>query len=401
MTRSRPLALVFLIVFIDLMGFGIVIPILPLYGERYHPSPATLGLLLMTFSLMQFIFSPILGRLSDRYGRRPVLLISLAGTVIGYVIFAYQRSLTMLFLARLVDGISGGNIATAQAVISDITKPEERAKGMGLVGAAFGLGFIFGPAIGGRALAFGESAPGLVAAGMSAAAFILTAIALPETWPAERRRKLTSGHYPAFSLGPLRDALRLPQVGVLLLIYFLSTFAFANFEGTCSLFLERRFSYSPADVANTFVYIGVLAAFVQGTLIGRIVKLFGEQRLIVAGLALLVPAFLGLVAASTAAPLMLLLALLVLGTGLVNPSLSSLVSRLTPADQQGGMLGIYQSVASMGRITGPFWGAFSLERFGIPVPLVTAAMANAASAILALVVFLRWRSLARRDSSPA
>ncbi len=399
--NRRPLFLIFLIVFIDLMGFGIVIPILPLYGERYHPSPATFGLLVMTFSLMQFIFSPILGRLSDRFGRRPILLISLAGTVVGYVLFAYQRSLAVLFLARIVDGISGGNISTAQAVIADITKPEERAKGMGLVGAAFGLGFIFGPAIGGRALAFGDSGPGLFAAGLSAIAFLLTAVALPETWPPEKRDTANHGHQPMFSVKRLIDALHHPQIGILLVIFFLTTFAFANFEGTFSLFLEKRLSYGPAEVANLFVYIGILAALIQGVLVGRIVKRFGERSLIVSGLILLIPGFLGLIAISSGRQLMALLPALALGTGLVNPSLSSLVSRLSADHEQGGILGVYQSMASLGRIAGPFWGVYSLESHGIAFPYMTAALVTALAACMAFAVLFRWHSAGRPADVPA
>lgn len=401
--NRRTLGLIFLIVFIDLMGFGIVIPILPLYGERYHPSPALFGLLVMSFSLMQFIFSPILGRLSDQYGRRTILLTSLLGTVIGYLLFAFQRSLGMLFLARIVPGICGGNISTAQAVIADVTKPEERAKGMGLVGAAFGLGFIFGPAIGGLAIKhLGETAPGLFAAALTAIAFVLTAVALPETWPPERRANAApSNRRPAFSVGRLLGALEHPQIGILLVIFFLSTFAFANFEGTCSLFLERKFSYRPDEVAKLFVYIGILAVLIQGTLIGRLVKKFGERRLVLTGLVFLVPGFFGLILISTSSQLLALLPLLALGTGLVNPSLSSLVSRLSTADEQGGILGIYQSMASLARIAGPFWGVFSFERYGTAFPYVTAAMVSAIATGLATIVLLQWYSAGKPADGPS
>ena len=189
MKARSPLALVFLIVFIDLMGFGIVIPLLPLYGEAYHPTPVAFGFMMASYSLMQFLFAPVMGRISDRCGRRPVLLLSLAGTVAGYLLFALQDSFAMLVAARVAGGIMGANVATAQAVIADITGPEDRARGMGLIGAAFGLGFILGPALGGTAHRLGHSFPGLLAAALSATALILAWLTLPETWPPERRAR--------------------------------------------------------------------------------------------------------------------------------------------------------------------------------------------------------------------
>jgi len=389
--RKRTLLTVFLIVFIDLMGFGIVIPLLPLYGDQYHPSPVVFGMLMATYSLMQFIFAPVLGRFSDHFGRKPILLISLAGTVAGYILFGFQNSLLLLFLARALNGIAGANVATAQAVIADVTKPEERARGMGLVGAAFGLGFILGPAIGGAANQyFGQRAPGFFAAGLSLIAMILTAFALPETW-------LTGGHATGvraprhgwFSFKRLSEALRHPQIGLILVIFFFTTFAFANFESTFALFLNRRLKLDMAHVMYFFVFVGVLAAFIQGGLIGRLVKRFGERKLILAGSLLLVPGYILVLMAQSVPQLMVFLVFLALGAGFTSPALSSLVSRLSTAEEQGGILGIYQSIASLARITGPFWGVFAFKEFGENVPYYTAA------GVSLVVVWLAWIILGR------
>ncbi len=392
--NRKPLLTVFLIVFVDLMGFGIVIPLLPLYADRYHPSPAVFGLLMACYSLMQFIFTPVLGRLSDRFGRRPILLLSLAGTVTGYVLFGLQRSLPLLFVSRTVGGVMGANVATAQAVIADVTKPEERAKGMGLIGAAFGLGFIFGPAIGGVTVRLSESAPGFFAAALSLTALLLAAFLMPETWPAETRTQGKANRSSWFSIQRLTVALRHPQIGVLLVIFFLATFAFANFESTFALTLNKRMGLDPEQVMWLFVFVGVLAAIVQGGLIGRLVKRFGERRLILTGAVILVPGYLALIAAGTISQLFSVLPLLALGAGLTGPSLSSLVSRMSNADEQGGILGVYQSMASMARILGPFWGVFAFERLGMNFPYWTAAVVALLSTWLAAVVHSQARRAA-------
>jgi len=380
----NPLALVFLITFIDLMGFGIVIPLLPLYGKAYNPSPWAFGLLMATYSLMQFLFAPVMGRISDHFGRRPVLLLSLGGTVTGYLLFALQHSLPGLFLARIVGGIMGANVSTAQAVIADVTGPEDRARGMGLIGAAFGLGFILGPAIGGTSYRLGPSFPGFFAAGLSATALLLALWTLPETWTPERRAAAPAARRGWFSLAGLRRALSRPEVGAILLLFFLATFAFSNFEATFALLLQGRFGLSMAGVAYLFVFLGVLAAVVQGGLVGRLARRYGERRLVVAGALLLLPAYAALTRVATLPRLAVLLAFLALGAGLTGPSLSSLISRISSEDEQGGILGLYQSMASLARILGPFWGVFAFERFGPEAPYWTAAGAGAVVLILAL-----------------
>ena len=387
--RKRTLLLIFLVVFIDLMGFGIVIPLLPLYGDKYHPSPQVFGLLMATYSLAQFLFAPILGRLSDRFGRRPVLLVSLAGTVAGYLLFAFHRSLALLFLARAVGGLFGANVSTAQAVIADVTAPEERAKGMGLIGAAFGLGFILGPAIGGGALRLGEGAPGLFAAGLSFCAFLLAFFTLEETYPEERRTGELRVHRGWFTPVRLWKALTHPQLGLVLSTFFLATFAFANFESTFALTLKDRMGLDAQHVFWLFVFLGTLAAIIQGGLIGRLAKRFGERKLAVIGAALLVPGYLVLSEVHRVPALMGCLVLLALGAGLTNPTLSALASRLATADEQGGVLGIFQSLSSLARISGPFWGVFSFKEFGTSTPHLTAAAVCCLVFALALKLLFR------------
>jgi len=377
--RRGSLATLFAIVFIDLMGFGIVIPLLPLYGERYHPSALAMGMLLSAFSATQFAAAPVLGRLSDRFGRKPVLLFSLAGSVAGYLLFAAAHSLAMLFAARIIDGISGGNISTAQAYVADVTTPETRAKGMGMIGAAFGLGFVFGPAIAGVTVRWGEWAPGSAAAAMSALAFAAAAIFLRE--PVRSRVPAVERGLPA-----LGRALRNRSIAALLAVFFLLTFAFSNFEATFAQFLHDRLGATPSRVAFLFVYVGVLISVVQGGLIGPLTRAIGERRLVVAG-GFAVAAALAFLPAALSIPLvMAALVPLTLGIGATNPSLSSLVSKEARAEDRGTVLGAYQSASALGRILGPLWGEMAYFRFGRYGPHWTGAAVAGAAAIVSLTL---------------
>jgi DHA1 family tetracycline resistance protein-like MFS transporter len=382
--RQRPLAVIFAIAFIDLMGFGIVIPLLPLYGERYRPTPLSFGLLLSSYSALQFLFAPVLGRLSDRYGRKPILLLSLAGSAAGYVLFGLARSLSVLFAARIIDGISGGNISTAQAYVADVTEPEERARGMGMIGAAFGLGFIFGPAIAGFSLHLGESAPGFVAAGMSCAALVAAALFLEE--PARRTEEGSRLAARSVSGSDFLAAVRQPVVAGVLAVFFLATFAFANFEATFSQFLHDAHALPVARVSFVFTYIGVLIALVQGLLVPRVSRSLGEGRMAAAGLLMLAAGLLLLPLAPSVVLTMGVLVPLTVGIGLTNPSLSSLISKSVSADQRGGVLGVYQSMSSLGRILGPLWGEFVFFRLGPSGPHWTGGLFAGAAMLLSLIL---------------
>ena len=376
-SRRSLLVVVFLTVFIDLVGFGIVIPLLPLYAKAHDPSPLALGLLMASFSAMQFVFAPILGRLSDRFGRRPVVLLSLLGTVGSYLLFAFAHTMSGLFASRLLAGMTGGNIAAVQAIIADVTPAEERAHGMALVGMAFGLGFIFGPAIGGFMVQWGEPGPGLAAAALSATAFVWALLRLPETRP----EGLPARPLNILPVAALLRTFGRPGVGVFLFLSALTTTAFANFEATFALFLSMNFHLPPHKVAGAFVAVGLLGVLVQGGLIRPLVRRLGEVRVLVLGAALVLAGFLALLRADRLAILVPSVTILGVGIGITNPALSGVVSRRTSAGEQGEVLGAFQSMASLGRVAGPFWGADAFLRygpvgpFGAGVLLETAAFA--------------------------
>ena len=362
-----PLVIIFLTVFIDLLGFGIIIPLLPFYAESYGASAFKVGLLGTSFSLMQFLFSPVWGRLSDRVGRRPIILIGLAGSCLSYLVLALADSLAIIFFARIIGGIAGANIPTAQAYIADVTTPENRAKGMGLVGAAFGLGFIFGPALGGVLSHFGAAAPMWCASALCAANLLAAFFLLPESRHASPDR-VTLGRVEA-----LRRATRDRRLVLLLALYFIVTAAFSGFEATFALFSERRFGYTTATIGYLFAFIGATLALVQGVLVGRVVKRVGEAMLIpmaisVIGLGIGLVPFAGTVPALLGA-----VGTLAVGMGFNGPALSSMVSRLTHADDQGGMLGLASSLASLGRVVGPAWGGFLFDNLGMTTPYLSAA----------------------------
>ena len=359
--KRSPLLVIFITIFIDLVGFGIVIPVLPFYAEgtKFGATPREVGLLFASYSFMQLIFAPVLGRLSDKYGRRPILLISLLGTGLGFLILGFATTLWMLFLGRIIDGISGGNISTAQAYIADVTTKEDRAKGMGLIGAAFGLGFVFGPAIGGVLSRWGINVPFLFAGTLAFANAILLYFTLPETVTPDHpaRTSAASGR----GWGQLIVSLKNPRLGFVMTIYFLSIVAFSIMTAVFSLFMMFRLGYDAFHNGWVFAYVGVISAIIQGGLIGKLVKRFGEPALAVTGgllfsASLFVVPFIG--------PAIGLIGILstgavtAIGQALSGPSLSSLASKSAGAGEQGGVLGAMQSVASLARAVGPSLAAF-------------------------------------------
>ena len=356
MTRS-PLVVIFTTVFIDLVGFGIVIPVLPFYAEgtEFNATPRTVGLLFASYSIMQLFFSPLLGRLSDKYGRRPVLLISIIGTGIGFLILGFARTLWMLFVGRILDGISGGNISTAQAYIADITTKEDRAKGMGLLGAAFGLGFIFGPAIGGILSHWGIHVPFLFAAALSFANATLLYFTLPETVTADHPARVSAAR--GRGLTQVIYSLRQPRLGFILTIYFLFIVAFSIMTTSFSLYTMFRFGYDAHHNGYLFAYVGLIAVVIQGVLIGRLVRRFGELWLVIVGalffaISLFAVPFVGPNAGGLAA-LLIGGGIFSLGNSLSTPALNSLASKSVGPAEQGSVLGVTQSVASLARAVGP------------------------------------------------
>jgi DHA1 family tetracycline resistance protein-like MFS transporter len=360
MQRS-PLIVIFTTVFIDLVGFGIVIPVLPFYAEgtAFNATPRMVGLLFASYSIMQLIFSPVLGGLSDKYGRRPVLLLSIIGTGIGFLVLGFAQTLFMLFLGRILDGITGGNISTAQAYIADITTQENRAKGMGLIGAGFGLGFIFGPAIGGILSRWGIHVPFFFAAALCFANALLLYFRLPETVTADHPAKNRAAGGRSFR--HVLNSLKEPRLGFVLVIYFLFIVAFSIMTTAFSLYTMFRFGYDAQHTGYLFAYVGLIAVIIQGGLIGRLVKRFGELPLVIFGalcfaISLFAVPFVG-PAAGGLAGLLVGGGVFSMGNSLATPALTSLASKSAGPGQQGVVLGVTQSVASLARAVGPFLAA--------------------------------------------
>ena len=359
-----PLVIIFGIVFIDLVGFGIVIPVLPLYAKHFGASELTAGLLLGVYSLMQCICAPLLGRLSDRIGRRPVLLASIAGTAIGFVLMGLARSLPLLFLARIIDGATGGNIATAQAYIADVTPPEQRSRGMGLIGAAFGLGFIFGPLIGGLMSQISVAAPFYFAAALAATNALAAAWLLPESLTPERRVHSAKRS----SISEVFAEAKGHALPAILAMYFLTTIAFSLLTATYSLFTQRRFGFGAAENGYLFAAQGVIGAIIQGGLIGRLVKLVKEKGLAMLGAAMLAVGLFFLPLSGTTTALFLATAGLAGGHGLIAAPLNGLASRSVGPSSQGRVLGLMQSSASVARIIGPVLGGWLLHYDAVHAP---------------------------------
>lgn len=365
------LGLMFLTVFIDLIGFGIVIPLLPLWAKHYGADGFTIGLLMMSYSLMQFFFAPMWGRLSDKIGRRPVLLISLAVSAIGYTIWGFSDSLWMLFASRIVAGFGNANLAVAQAYVADVTPEDYRSQGMGMIGAAFGLGFTLGPAIAGIASHFGvhPNTLGFFAAFFSAVDLIFTYFCLPE--PENRQGK---AHNPFADHGQLFvKTLTNAKLQLSLFIIFVSTFAFANMETTLVLLTTKYFNFTIVENSYLFAGLGVVLIFVQGFLIRKFAKKFADAFLISVGTALVGVGLLLTPATHNVAILCTALAIMATGSGINNPANNSLLSKLAPKDQTGGVMGVGQSISTLGRILGPVVGGALFDRMGPASPYVLGA----------------------------
>lgn len=350
--RRSPLLVLFLTVLVDLIGFGIVLPLLPRYANDFQAGGGEIGALQGSFSLMQLVFMPLWGRLSDRIGRRPVLMIGLAGSVVSYVLFGLAQSFAVLLVSRIAAGIFGATIGTAQAYIADVTDESQRGRGMAIIGAAFGVGFAVGPVIGGLTYrSLGPAWPGFVAAGLSAAALLLAWFVLPE--PDRHRAAARRG---LFGGEGLRHALATPTLPLILLLQFVATFAFSNFEGTLSILTEVRWAYDEWDNGWLFSYVGVCLLVIQGGLVRRLLPRFGELRFTAGGCVVLVAGLAGLAVAGTDVFALCVVPVAVLGFSMVTPSLASLLSRRTPKALQGEVLGLGQSMLALARALGPWIG---------------------------------------------
>jgi DHA1 family tetracycline resistance protein-like MFS transporter len=368
---KSPLLVIFTTVFLDLVGFGMIIPLVGIYGRHFGASGLELAVLGSIYSVMQFFFSPIWGRLSDQVGRRPILLMSLLGSTLSYFLFAVADSLPLIILSRALAGIFAANISTAQAYIADVTSPEDRAKGMGLIGAAFGIGFTLGPPIGGISTAkLGLSAPGIIAGTLCGLNLILAYFRLQESLPPDvraRNRESSGTRSRLAQWETLRRVAGDPKLFLPVISTFFATFAFSNLEQVFSLLIQNRFELTTTDAAYrtgmVLMWSGVLGALIQGGFIRKWVPRFGEVKLATLGFLIQGCAMILFAHTPTYSLFFATAIPLALGSGLINPTLAALVSKRSGVEEQGAVIGLKEGLSSLARIFGPFCGilAFSAK----------------------------------------
>ena len=356
--NKRNITILFFTMIVVMLGFGMIIPILPFYIEQFGASGKGLGALMATFSIMQFIFSPIWGALSDRYGRKPILMIGVLGNVLAQVLMGLSTQLWMLFVARALAGIlSSATLPTAMAYISDSTSHDQRSGGMGIIGAAQGIGMVLGPGIGGWLAAQSLQLPFFVAAGFSALILVLIAAFFPESLPQSARRH--GQKVQGVNLGELWQGL-LGPIGILLFLAFLLNFALANFEGIFGLYAQQRFNYGPREVGLVLMAIGIVSAIVQGALTGPFTRRWGDVRILKAALIASAIGFVIMLEAADMATLLLTVMFFVTSNAMLRPGVSSLISKRTPGGQ-GSAMGLNNAFMSLGRIVGPLWAGFAFD----------------------------------------
>jgi MFS transporter, DHA1 family, tetracycline resistance protein len=400
--KNKALLPIFLIVFVDLLGFSLILPLLPYYAKTFGATPLVTGLLVAIYAAAQLVGAPLLGRLSDRYGRRPLLLISIFGSFLGFLLLAAAEPLSrlasgvalqnglalgLLFLSRLIDGLTGGNLSIAQAYISDVTDAKSRAQGLGLIGAAFGLGFIIGPAAGGALSQWGYAVPALAAAGLSLFNWLSVALRLPESLSTEKRLAIAKQPRAAFTLGALWRALQRPQVGPLLHTRFFFGLAFSLFQTIFALYALARFNLSSRDTGFILTYVGFLSVLVQGFAVGRLARRFSEGRLIFAMVALMTVSLVGWALAPNVPVLLIVLAPTSLAGGVLNTVINSALTKSVSPVEIGGTLGLAASLESLTRVISPTLGGLLLQNLGPAAPGLFAAL------VLAPLAFFVWRKL--------
>ena len=407
--RNNRLLIIFLVVFVDLLGFSLILPLLPYYAEQYGANAILIGLLTASYAAAQLIGAPILGRLSDQYGRRPVLLVSIAGTVLGFVLLAVAEPLgqwigttllggslvainlailSLLFVSRIIDGLTGGNISVAQAYIADITTPENRNQALGMIGAAFGLGFIIGPAIGGYLSTFGYNVPAWAAAGIATVNLVAVYFFLPESITPERRAELTHRPRPSFSFGALGHAIQRPRVGPLFHIRFFFGLAFAMFQTIFALYAAGPpLNLAVQQTAYVLTYVGVLAVFTQGFAIGRLAKRYTDRQLMFTAAIMMAVGFFLWGMAPNVLTLLIVLIPIAFGGGVLNTVINGALSKSVYPEEIGGTLGISASVESLTRVIAPALGGILLQYFSAWGPAIFSGL------IMIWVATFIWRRL--------
>jgi MFS family permease len=385
-TAPRSLhSLLLLTVFLDVAGFGMILPLLPFYAQSYGASPFEIGALFASYSLAQGLCAPPLGRLSDRYGRRPVLLAALAVNAAALLLFAGATTFPVLFAARLLSGAAAANFGIAQACMADSTPASERTRGLGMMGAAFGAGIVLGPGLGGALSLLGHRAVPLGAALLCLVNLALVALLLPETLPAGARRPVRAAELvPLGALGRVER----PVLGLMGLLFVL-VFAFSTMEGTLALYCAERFGFGVGKTSALMVAIGVVLILVQGLLVGRLATRFGERRLLLAGIAVMAIGLAALPIAPRLGGLVAASAVLAVGYGLHQPALLGLVSRLSAGAQQGEALGLARSMQAFARTLGPLWGGWVFAAAGIAWPFWSAGAVMAVAGCVAAALLLR------------
>ncbi len=378
------LTLIFATIFLDLLGVGILVPVIPFLVRRFESDALTVGMLALSFSAAQFLASPILGVLSDRYGRRPILLLSLLGSAFGYFLFGWAGALWMMFLGRIIDGFTGGNISAAQAYIADISPPEDRAKNFGLVGAAFGLGFIIGPALGGLLAKISLAAPAYGSGVLALVTMAFGYFLLPESLRPEHRRAQPLMPSDLNPLTHFIKALQRSDLWPILLAFFAINFAFSGLQTNFAVYTADKLGMGPEANAAVFAYIGFIAVIMQAVIVRKLSRRFADRNLAAVGIAIMVCGFGATAWAHDLFTLYVACTLTPIGSGLTTPTLTSLLSKLVTAREQGWALGASQSAASLARIAGPVWAGVVYDRISQGAPYWTGAIWM----VLALAVVL-------------
>lgn len=370
--NKATLGIIFLTIFIDLMGFGILIPILPTFASKeLGISDFGIGSIVAVFSLMQFIFNPMMGKLSDKIGRRPVILVTQLMTAVSYLIFAFSNSFLLLFLSRMLAGLGGSNIGVAQAYIADITSKEERAKGMGVIGAAFGLGFVFGPVIGAILSKYGYHIAGLGSAFFTFSAFTFAFFRLPESL--KEKKSDEKFKIKLFDFAFAKQVMTNPSISFLIILLFLIIFSIANIFGIFALLGYKFYHFTDQQNGMLFGIIGLVGAIVQAGIIRSLSQKLTDKTIVLIGIFFMIIGLALIPYGGNFAGVAVVISIMAIGSGILQPIIPSMISKYSPENQQGAVLGFSQSISAFARVLGPLWGGFSYDVFGYQFPFITGA----------------------------